>query len=142
MFPWIPFLFGVRKTLSDIEYLAIKEFDGKLVKNEGVKSTTGTLATLTASSGKDMYLGRAKLVARENSSGGTVKVELQANSVVLETALLAITNGQSVEYDFKNVGHKVVATQVIKLEITALSATDVEGFVECFEETTGDSPQV
>lgn len=153
VFPWIPFLFGRRKRLSDIEYLSIKEFDGKLRKNESNKTTTGDLATLTATSGKDMYIARAKCnfyaETLSNATGNGV-VELKINGVVVETARFAygVDTSQSggtfaKDYEFKNVGHKVAATQIIKLEVTVLDVdVAVEGFIECFEEATAESPQI
>jgi len=146
--PWIAFL---RKRaggrLSDIEFLAIKAFGGKLVKNEGFLSATGDLATLTASSGKDMYLARAKVtfysrVSNPSSVGD--KIELKVNGTVVETTGYSmLTNAIETSYEFKNIGHKVAATQIIKLEVTVLATdTDVEGFIECFEETTGETPQI
>jgi len=143
MFPWIPFLKkrGGKK-LSDIEFLAIKEFDGKLRSNEGALAANGTLCTLTANTGKDMYIARAKVILRGASKTGTA--ELTVNGTVVETVDLA-TGSSSIntEYEFKNVGHKVAATEIIKIEITASSATPVyEGFIECFEEDTGESPQI
>ncbi len=139
--------------MGDIEYLSIKEFDGKLRKNEGVLSATGTLATLTANSGKDMYIARAKCVFFSNTAStgtsGSAKIELQVNGIVVEslrTFLVMVAGSQQMltfEYEFKNIGHKVAATQVIKLEVTAMPTTiDVEGFIECFEETTGETPQI
>ena len=58
VFPWIPFLFGAKKRLSDIEYLSIKEFDGKRVDVDNSMSLNDTstetdLVTQTASSGKE-----------------------------------------------------------------------------------------
>ena len=149
VFPWIQFL-GAKKRLSDIEYLAIKEFDGKLRSAEGFLSATGDLATLTATAGKDMYIARAKVVFFVNtgSAAGSVgdEVVLKINDVIVETAKFSFgTNagGTTFEYEFKNVGQNVAATQIIKLEVITLDAsTDVEGFIECFEETTGDSPAV
>ena len=49
VFPWIPFGKG-GKRLSDIEYLSIKEFDGKLTTAEGTVSATGDVASITAGS--------------------------------------------------------------------------------------------
>ena len=150
MFPWLVHLVGKGRRLSDIEYLAIKEFDGKLVKNEGFLSATGTLATLTASAGKDMYIARAKVIfylnALSAASSVADKVELQINGTAVETASHSILTASGLavfEYEFKNIGHKVAATQVIKLEVITLDADiDVEGFVECFEEATGASPAI
>jgi hypothetical protein len=47
------------------------------------------------------------------------------------------------EYEFKNIGRKVLAGEVISLEVTTLdSDIDVEGFIEVYEEDTGTSPQI
>ena len=160
VFPWIPFLKErAGGKLSDIEFLAVKDFDGKLVKNEGVKSATGDLATLTASSGKDMYVARAKVSFTPSSIGtgsgeGNAIVKLKINGTVVETARYSWSARSTStsnfgaanfaeDYEFKNIGHKVAATQIIKLEVVTLTGnTNAEGFVECFEETTGETPQV
>ena len=150
---WFQGIKGKRGRLSDIEFLAKKEFDGKLVKNEGFLSTTGDLATLTASSGKDMYIARAKVIVYINisTSAGSVadEIVLKINNVIVETAKATIeasTGGSGVNtfaYEFKNIGHKVAATQIIKLQVITLDTqTDVEGFIECFEETTGETPVI
>jgi hypothetical protein len=139
--------------MSDILFLSVKEFAGKLVKNEGAATGTGTLATLTASSGKDMYLARAQVVfamdTLVSSTSLLNKIELQVNGTVVETALhshLQSSGGGATvafAYDFRNIGHSVAATQVIKLEVITLDAdVTVEGFVECYEEPTGVSPFV
>jgi len=157
MFPWIPALFGVRKRLSDIEYMSIKEFDGKVVTNEGFKSTTGDLATLTAASGKDMYLASAKVIFYLNTDAAidqTSKIELKVNGTVKETARVSLTNevfsassrtgaNSMFSYEFKNIGLKVATTQIIKLEVVAIDTqTDIEGYLTCFEEATGETPQI
>jgi len=139
-------------TLSDIMFLAKKEFDGKLVTDEGFNSVAGDLATLTASSGKDMYIARAKVVFFSNAIGTVSavadEVNLQINGTVVETVKYSYDNvGEggvlAFAYDFKNIGYKVAATQIIKLEVITLDAeTDVEGFIECFEETTGATPVI
>jgi len=154
MFPWLVFLKRAGKRLSDIEYLAIKEFDSKLVENESTQGTgaTGDLGTLTASSGKDMYLASAKCSFQAaTNAGGKAQVELKVNGVIKETAVLHVVsssgtaNGkgsQSMEYEFKNIGQKVAATQIIKLEVISNTTAIVEGYVQCFEEDTGASPAV
>jgi len=138
---------GIRD-VGDIEFLTKKEFDGKLKKNEGFKSTTGDLATLTASSGKDMYLARAKVIFFANVASAEAiadEVVLKINDVIVETAKSASSSGTQFawSYEFRNIGHKVAATQIIKLEVITLDTqVDVEGFVECFEETTGETPVI
>jgi len=138
---------------GDVAYLAKKEFDGKLRTDEGFLSATGDLATLTANTGKDMYLARAKCVFHTNGSSSATnaandRVELLINAVIVETAKYTQSNignnspgVMALEYEFKNVGHKVAASQVIKLEVVSLdSETDVEGFIEVWEEDTGVDP--
>ena len=151
--PWIHYLeeLGVVAKLSDIEYLSIKEFDNKLLSDEGSLTTTGTLATLTADTGKDMYIARAKITffadSQDDALGDTV--ELQLNGVVIETSpatlqvALGSTGLATHTYSFENIGHKVTTGQVIRLQVTILDAqTTVEGFIECFEEVTGTSPAI
>lgn len=154
MHPWLPFLFARRKRLSDIEFLSIKDFDGKLRKNEGDVSVTGDLATLTASSGKDMYIARAKIIFRKNIVTSSIEditsvVALKINGTTVEKARWmwqAAASASAVytfEYEFRNIGHKVAATQIINLDVTVLDTqSDVSGFIECFEEDTGVSPQI
>ena len=154
VFPPIHWFMGIKGKsgrLSDIEFLSKKEFDGKLRTTEAFSTATGDLVTLTANSGKDMYLARAK-VTLYLSSGGTSssdKIELSANGTVIETITTSLrndsTNGAATyhTYEFKNIGLKVAATQIIKVEIIALdSETEVEGFLSCFEETTGEDPTI
>ena len=143
----IPLLVARIKTilgekLSDIEYLSIKEFDGKLRYDEGALSANGTLCALTANAGKDMYIARAKVNLRGATKSGTA--ELTLNGTVIESVDLG-TGSSSInsEYEFKNIGHKVAAGEEIKIEMTLSSATpEYEGFIECFEEDTGTSPAI
>jgi len=156
VFPWIPFLFGRRKRLSDIEFLSIKEFDGKLVTDEGGRTTVGDIATLTANSGKDLYLAKAKVSIFFQTTDNiprTFTIDLKVNGVTKATwtheALNSVQAGSerttdlNGQYEFPIIGLKVAATQIIKLElITIDTAGGVEGQLICFEETTGESPQI
>jgi len=143
MFPWIPFLFEKRKRLSDIEFLSIKEFDGKLVKNDSVRTTVGDLATLTASSGKDMYVGTATISGYDIVNNAVSVVVLKINGTEVERFThVASTEDNNFTYEFKTKG-KVAATEIIKIEwITEGDTGTIAGAIQCFEETTGASPQV
>ena len=156
--PWIFYLEVTKpeqqQDMGDIEFLSIKEFDGKLRSDEGSLSATGDLATLTATLGKDMYIARAKVVffAITSSSFNSLadEVVLKLNGTVIETSKesqgvesISLRASNTVEYEFKNIGKKVAAGETIKLEVITLSASvDVEGFIECFEEDTGTTPQI
>ena len=154
VFPFITFtgIKGGRRRLSDIEFLSIKEFGNKLRYVKGTeRSSTGTLATITANTGKDMYLARAQITFAVNTilSGSTNnQVDLYVNGTIIESAEHS-HRGTSNEgatyalvYEFKNIGHKVTAGQIIKLEVASASSVTVNGFIECFEETAGSSPKI
>ena len=143
----------VIRDVGDIEFLSKKEFDGKLVENEGTRTTTGDLATLTASSGKDMYLAKAKVSATTvaESFDEDIIIELKVNGVIKETWATNLNRtsggvGKSAadEYEFATSGIKVAATQIIKLEVVTITATSVQanGVIVCFEETTGETPVI
>jgi len=142
---------GGAAILSDIMFLAKKEFDAKtLAPNESTRTTTGDLATLTAGGGKDMYLASAKVNAIITGTGnGTVTVELKVNGVIVETYSADLNHGTAPDsgnstdsYSFNVIGVKVAATQIIKLEVTAISDVTINGVIQCWEETTGVTPVI
>jgi len=144
--PWIHALFRRGGRLSDIEYLSIKEFDGKLVQNDSTRTTTGDLATLTASSGKDMYLAIARVdVGTTDNTVDDTLVRLLINGTVIEAVRFEL-DGDGIgwsSFTFASKGFKVAATQIIKLEVINIGTNHlVEGTLICFEEATGESPQI
>jgi len=154
VFPWVQFL-GKKKKLSDIEYLAIKEFDGKLVENEAAVSAGGGPtdgATLTANSGKDMYLASASVTVENGTAGTTAqtfKAELHVNGVIHETLQIIVGDAGfgnagplGAHLKFQTKGVKVAATQIIKIRIVVNPDITVESSVICWEEDTGASPAV
>lgn len=158
--PLILFKVGVvaAEDMSDIQFLAIKEFDGKVRSDEGeLFEVVGDLATLTANTGKDMYLASAKCVffnTTESQDSFAAEVGLSINGVVIETARYSSSsidgssgfNGGallSMVYEFKNIGRKVLAGEIIKIAVTDAEADiAMAGFIECWEEDTGESPQI
>lgn len=160
VFPWISFLKDRGKRLSDIEYLAIKEFGGKIVTNDGsATGATGDVAKLTANTGKDMYLAKAMIMVAANSltlsKQGIVTVVLKVNGVIKETTKITIKFGdttvaagrgggaQAISHQFNVQGLKVAAAQIIKTEVTVAAADiDVFGSLVCFEEPTGGDPRI
>jgi len=151
--PWIHALWKRGRKLSDIEYLSIKEFGGKVRTATVQRSSTGTSATLTANAGKDMYLAGAKVAVKWNQAGtgaiARIAVDLTINGTIVETALLdsTFTSGIGLDggnYEFVCKGLKVAATQIIKLEVSehTTSAAEMVGNLIVFEEATGASPEV
>jgi len=154
VFPWITF--GRKdKKLSNIEYLAIQEFNGNLTTGKGTLSATGDLVKIIAGSG-DMYLARASIIVRtegiQNTFGTTVILETGADgaestvdSAAIEVTGTATTAGggnSTVSYQFAY-GFKVTTGQVIQLRVTVMDAgVEVSGSLECIEVATGVSPAV
>jgi len=141
------------KKLSDIEFLSIKESQGKLRQSDGGLSATGTLCTLTAGAApnKDMYLAGAKINVRKSSgnSEGDIGVTLVVNGVTIETFSIRLGTGTflnetNADYEFVSKGFMVETGEIIKLEatLTASIGLSVQGQLVCFEEDTGVSPQI
>jgi len=109
-----------RRKLGDIEYLSIKEFEGKRVdKHDNQTLTTATetdLATQTASGGKDMYLASASFRIAVGFIGSpTIIMRLFVNGVVVERyEINQIDDSEEVDYTFTTKGVKVETTQIIK----------------------------
>jgi len=152
MDPWVTYLrFGGRK-VSDIEYLSIKESDGKLVTNNNTRTSVGDGATLTAGSGKDLYLAKARVNFTSSVAGGTSTIALKVNGVIKEE-IATLSSGQisggsgggfwNYEYKFAVAGLKVAATQIIKIEVTALGSNHkINSVLVGFEEDTGVDPRI
>jgi len=156
-------LSGGVATLSDIMFLAKKHFDSKMrypdesdpTVVEGALSAAGDLVTVTAKTGKDLYLARAQVSWFANTTTGFEadglenKCELKMNGVIVETTNAAISFGTgevgtaTITYDFKTTGLFVLAGETIILDVAAIAAgVDVEGFIECWEEDTGATPVI
>jgi len=153
VFPWVSFLQERKKRLSDIEYLAIKEFDGKLVTNTGQQADggTGNAATLTASSGKDLYLAKAQVTVRVDADTLLIvgEITLVANAVIKDRWEFSFAGdvgnpGQLTQtHDFAVKGIKVAATQTIVIDVVSSNVDfDITGTLVGIEETTGESPAV
>lgn len=160
VFPWISYLevlqqlLGYHQEMGDIEYLSKKEFDGKLVQDDGIlTASTGDLATLTASTGKELYLAKAKVNAallNGTANDRTFTVILVVNGTTMgtwkgffrfDTSDGGATSMDNFEFGLQ--GIKVAATEIVKLEVTE-SETDVQidGELVGFEEDTGTDPTI
>lgn len=144
------------KTLGDIEFMSIKEFQSKVRQDDGTQIATGDIASITANTGKDMYLAKAKVTAHNANVSNAVQnltVELSLNGVVVERwqpARVFFGGGtgsswQERDYEFVTaVGRKVLAGEIIKLEVTFNTGSTfiVDGAIEVYEEDTGKNPQI
>jgi hypothetical protein len=135
---------------GDIQFLAHKEFNGKLVTDEGTLTAAGDLCTITANTGKDLYLAGAKLNWVTNAANFNMVAELKAGPVGSETVIetyrgttIASLGTGNMQYEFKTKGIKVTAGENILIELTSFSSAgteDCEGIIQGWEEDTGVSP--
>lgn len=152
VFPVIQFLSPMPTEDDDLtKYILQAEFDGRLKWDEGFLNTTGNLCTLTAATNKDLYLTAAKVVffSTDTINGTAVKDEvvLKVNDTIVETVKQSYAGAggdggiASIDYEFKNIGHKVDATEVLKLQVIKLDAeTEVEGFIQAIEVPDNQNP--
>jgi len=154
VFPWILFLKGGKKRLSDIEYLSIKDFDGKRVDVDDILSITTSsteldAATQTAGSGKDMYLAGANItsIITLQSQAFSIIFRLYVNGTVVETLEVeGVALADEYSLTFLTKGVKVAATQIIKITAqqsgTTGRSSQHRSKLMLFEEATGESPQI
>lgn len=158
--PWIGFFpkkVSRRRDLSDMEFLSIKEFEGKRTDVDAIltlnnTSTETDLATQTASVGKDMYLGEASIGGQvTNIAGGAlggVTYILYANAVEIDRFRIEDPGlDEEWTHKFLTKGKKVGTTQIIKITAKNDNAgvnrtTTHQGKILLFEETTGETPQI
>ena len=143
------------RTLSDIEFLSIKDFDTKRVDVDAedvniVATTTETdIVTQTADTGKDMYLGVASFENTIiNNPPFDVTIRLVVNGITVET----IKRDQAVgdvdfEFTFETKGIFVTTGQIIKITVQhSVSAgntrTSTNAKLILWEEDTGATPQI
>ncbi len=126
-----------------------KSFDGAIRSDEGyLYNVDGDLAILTANTGKDMYLIEASVTYSPafTASPGWGLAQLKINNVKVEEykwmmgATSAGTGMKSQTHYFKNIGHKVLAGQIIKIQTVSGYQEGVRGFIECIEVDTGKDP--
>ena len=73
---------------------------------------------------------------------------MKVNGTIVETAKASIvlvatsdSGSSTFDYEFKNLWHKVDATQILKLEVITIDAdTDVEGFIQAVEVPDTENP--
>jgi hypothetical protein len=91
-----------------------------------------------------MYLCSAKVSFLPSVSVlSLIKVSLQVNGVTVEQCSFVneASANSAYNYEFKNVGLKVAAGEIIKLHIDSEQGTwSMEGYLTCIEEDTGANP--
>ncbi|MCA9828294.1 MAG: hypothetical protein KC444_07900 [Nitrosopumilus sp.] len=151
VFPSILSLSGIGgdDDLTNIIFQA--SFDGRLKSSEGLLTAAGDLCTLTAAAGKDLYLSAAKVVffMESGGSGFSNEAVLKVNGTIVETAKASFTaidggsfaGDMNLVYEFKNIGHKVTAAQILKIEAILVDPqVAVEGFIQAVEVPAGQNP--
>ena len=127
-----------------MEFLAIKEFEGKHRSDFGTLTSSGVLASLTANTGKDLYLASAQFMIPDGSTaaGNTFTVALRINGVTIETINGDDNGGVRLPIKFNIFGVKVLAGQTIEINVTQYDFGTYSGSLVCWEEDTDESPQI
>lgn len=146
---------AVGATLSDIEYLAIKEFNGKRVDVNDTTTVTATntetdIITTTAAVGKDLYNGSVSgtVISAGGQSLTAFLLKLYLNGTVVETLEFGtLPINEAVPFEFKTIGSSVATGQIIKVTFTLIGDTasrqaTCESKMVLWQEDTGVSPQV
>lgn len=166
MFPWSWFtpklLTEAKRKVSNLEFLALQEFTAAhaLRDNTGVKDdgATGDMGTLTANTGKDMYLIEAWVTLRQDvidalpklfeavlRINGTIRDRLYLHGMNTSTDSGGNAGGGNGKMQGKFIlkGVQVLAGEIIKIEvITSDADLDATGTVSCWEQDTGTTPQI
>jgi len=155
------------RTLSDIEFLSIKEFDGKLFHEISPSfTTTGVKITRAIPNGKTFYLAKSTLISDVlgnialNITSTTVQrrycfIDIKFDGVVVDQlyynfasqGVVASDPGGMAQSDHKFnssvIGKSFVGNgiKVLEVEVISVLGTYVCG-LEGFEEDTGTSPKI
>ena len=161
VFPWIAFLKESKKRLSDLEFLAIKEYDGKLIHLISSEFTgNGDQITYTPASGKTFYHLRSRLYPVTdtiNVSANTTNNRRCDVEITLDGTVIDVLTHDYEQYSVGDTGQgagvtwehnsNIVesmdgnASKQVKLTSTNTSGTYRVSMLGIIEDT-GSSPQV
>ncbi len=167
--PWIFYQeeSGVKRKVSDIEFLSIKEFDNKLITEFASFNTTGVKITHTVPNGKTFYLSKCAFMATD---AGNVDLQILSNTVQVRSCFITIKYDGTIidrlHYNFASqgvnasdpggmatsndkwgssiIGKSLQGTGAgvnVEIEVTAISG-NYAVILEGFEEDTGTSPAI
>lgn len=164
VFPWIPFLQERKKRVSDLEFLSVKQKDGKIFTETSTEfTTTGVKITRTVPNGKTFYLHKAKVVlvgGGDAAFTGEILIHCQVKfdgTVIDNFAIAGFMEegaGEGPGWGMSGVMPETtvmgksldgaVAAKNVTVEVIAISGTNVSGHVTLsgYEETTGDDPRI
>jgi hypothetical protein len=163
MFPWIPYLQSTRKRLSDTEFLAIKEFDSKLITVTGAIDAVNDTIEYVPATGKTFYLHEAHIVPTAHSTSNAIEADFKVDGTVIDTVNYIIAQATHTEnkgtanaggagwgyglgfnagkFVVKGVSLEGNSTKKIEIENVLDGGSGIATLVGWIE-TTGDSPQV
>lgn len=139
--------------MGNIIDMAVKANDSKATYSIGelvTASSTGTVTTITADSGKDLYYagGTVNIYnTRVGVSIGVFKIDVLANSATIDTWQSRIADGFGTDNHKFNVvvGKKVTATQTLSMKLSSNlnpNSCTIYGVLYGWQEDSGVSPQI
>lgn len=133
----------MKKRLSDLEYLAIKEFDGKLSKTLSAEFTTNAIQiTITPATGKTFYHLRSRLypvvnvaigTAGDNTANRRADVELKNETAVIDVLTIDVETVSSLSSGISAMGISQQETNIVDslagdgIKTMTLTSTNISG---------------
>lgn len=157
---------GGGATLSDIMFLAVKEFGSKILDASGNLTATGVLCEVDVPNGKTFYLAyanawitdlaasfsdSAEIKLEEDNTGANTQIgEIKAIGYATSTADNSVQNGQVSAMDlFQEFKGKQIfvntsgSDKKIRLRVSSINGSaNVRGTIRGWTETNGETPQI
>ena len=148
--PWIHALFERGRRVSDIEFMSVKQFEGKLKKAEGSATGTGTIVSITPATGKTFYLAGAHVqqVATGAVAAYSWHAELKNDTTVVDNVGAqgsATTTLTALPQIFQLKGDSLVgnSSKTYSINIQANSdSLQLEAMIYGYEEDDADDPRL
>jgi len=144
--------------MSDIMFMSVKQFDGKILKADGNVTATGEIAAVTPASGKTFYFANAKMNSLMVVAGDSphAEVEVRNDGTQVETLsqntgrgqVPSIIWGQSQAgstYSKIAMGDSLDGDGIKKYSVhcvTIKTTTDIDAELSGFIEDDADSPRL
>ena len=133
---------------GDDAFLTKKQFDGKMLRAEGTRTTTGVVALITPATGKTFYLMKAVgMISATIGAASDVSIyQLRNNTTIRERARIEASSNPNrpvFEKNFRTRGDSLDGDGIIDYDLnisTKSGSIEVAGMLFGFIEDTGDDP--
>jgi len=148
--PWIHALWKRGRRLSDIEFMSVKQFEGKLKKVQGAATATGTITSFTPATGKTFYLAGAQIqmIGNTPTTDWNWNAELKNDTTVVDVvgssgSAAFATYALPLKFELK--GDSLVGNSSKTYSINVVSNSDsvnLEAMIYGYIEDDADDPRL